>query len=196
VTIRASYFEFYRDRRELFRTDFEGYASAAREHDYFVWFTRIMCPAWQPHVLADPASLANAWADRLRASARLYDSFEQGGFDERFPITLHAGGLVRPTDTGKRLARRVYAGDGNHRMAMLMAAGQDALLPSQCRIKHFLRLKPFDTTPELLAALRFDEQRYLAFLRMGYPSVLDVAADDEAGHILRIDFPHLTKAHD
>jgi hypothetical protein len=194
VTIRASYFDFYAEHRDLFRSDFEAYAQLARSHDYYVWFTEVMCPNWQPHVLTDPTKLASAWGERLRASAALYDSFERSGFDERFPITLRAARRVEPTPTGKRLARDLYAGDGNHRMALLMATGQTALLPSQCRVKHFLRLEPSDTTPQLLAALDVDEHRYLAFLRLGYPSMADAGSDDETRHILHIDTPHLTKA--
>ena len=72
-----------------------------------------------------------------------------------------------PTTTGKRLARELYAGDGNHRLALLIAAGQTTLLPSQYRIRRYRRLTPSDTTPVLLAALDLDEHRYLAFLRMG-----------------------------
>jgi hypothetical protein len=171
VLLRGEFFQLYAERRELYRSDFEGFARLAREHRYFVWFERVMCPAWQPHVLVDEDRLAAAWAKRLRASAALYDSFERGGFDERCPITLYEGRTVLPTPSGKRIARTVYAGDGNHRLALVMATGASVLPPSQYRIKRFRRLMPSDTTPRLVAARDVDAQRYADFLRMGYPSV-------------------------
>lgn len=171
VLLRKAFFDFYAEHRDMYRADFEAFAGLAREHDYFVWFERVMCRAWQPHVLADADLLAAAWAERLHASARLYESFQRDGFDRRFPITLYEGRHVQPTVTGKRISREVYAGDGNHRMALLMAAGQKTLLPWQYRIKRFRSLVPSDTTPRLVRALEVDVQRYLAFLAAGYPSV-------------------------
>jgi hypothetical protein len=167
VTVRASYFEWFAGNRGLFVSDFEAFAAKAREHDYYVWFTRVMCPAWQPTVLKDERLLDQAWRTRLRDSAALYESFERDGFDTRYPITLISGRSVLPTKTGKVLERDLYAGDGNHRLALLMAAGRTRLLPSQYRVRRYRRLTPSDTTPVLLAALDLDEHRYLAFLRMG-----------------------------
>jgi hypothetical protein len=201
VTVRRAFFDFYADRRDLYRSDFTAFAELARGHDYYVWFTRVMCRAWQPHVLDDERLLAAAWEERLHAAAGLFDSFERRGFDERFPIVLYEGRHVLPTVTGKRVSRTVYAGDGNHRLALLMAAGHTTLQPSHYRIKRFRRLIPSDTTPRLVAALRVDRQRYLAFLRTGYPSLRfgqaggrieitdapDAATEAEVRGILRID---------
>ena len=171
VPLRRDFFRWYAERRDLYRDDFEGFARRAREREYFVWFRRIMCPAWQPHVLDDERLFDEAWARRLHAAAALYDSFERRGFDRRFPITLYEGRTVLPTPSGKRVSRAVYAGDGNHRLALLMAAGQTTLLPWQYRIKRFRRLVPSDTTPRLVAALGVGAERYAEFLRSGYPEV-------------------------
>jgi hypothetical protein len=207
VLLRKAFFSFYAEHRELYRSDFEAFAGRAREHEYFVWFEQVMCRAWQPHVLGNPALFAAAWEERLHSAARLYDSFERDGFDGRFPITLYAGRTVLPTVTGKRLAREVYAGDGNHRLALLMAAGQETLLPGQYRIKRFLRVIPGDTTPRLVRELAVDEQRYLAFLRAGYPTariervgdeieVTGGALEAEIRELLRIDTRHLKREAD
>jgi hypothetical protein len=171
VQLRGAFFDFYAEHRELYLDDFDAFARLARGEEYFVWFERVMCRAWQPHVLEDERLFAEAWATRLHAAAALYDSHESRGFDSRFPITLYQGRHVLPTPSGKRVSRSVYAGDGNHRLALLMAAGQKTLLPSQYRIKRFRRLVPSDTTPRLVAALHVDPRRYVAFLRAGYPSV-------------------------
>lgn len=208
VLVRRDFFRFYAEQRELYRSDFRSFAEAARQQDYFVWFERIMCPAWQPHVLETDELFATAWAERLHATARLHDAFTRSGFDTRYPITVYAGRTVLPTKTGKRVTRAVYAGDGNHRMALLLATGQTTLLPGQYRIKRFRRLEPSDTTPLLLAALGIDVQRYLAFVRAGYPSVRieqidgrievtsspDAATEAEVSNVIRADARHLREA--
>jgi hypothetical protein len=204
ISVRLDFLRFYQRSRELYREDFGRFADAAREHDYFVWFKKIMCVNWQPHVLADEATFARAWEQRLRATAALVESFEQRGFDTRFPVTLYAGERVLETGTSKRVAREVYAGDGNHRMAMLIAGGQSTLQPGQYRIKRFRRLRPNDTTPELLRLLRVSEDAYLEFLRQGYDGVrierrdgrievepAGTAAEAELRTVLRVDQPLL-----
>jgi len=72
------------------------------------------------------------------------------GFDPAHPVELHAGHRVRETHTGKRITRALYAGDGNHRLALLMAAGHDELLPGQYRVKRYRSLVPTDSTGFLL----------------------------------------------
>ena len=200
VLVRGDFFRWYGEQRALYRNDFGEFARRARDQEYFVWFERVMCRAWQPHVLEDERLFDEAWARRLHAAASLYDSFERRGFDERFPITVYEGRNVLPTPSGKRLSRTVYAGDGNHRLALLMTAGQTTLLRSQYRIKRFRRLVPSDTTPRLVAALGVDRHRYVAFLRTGYPSLrieevdgrieiagADAATGDEVRNLVRID---------
>jgi hypothetical protein len=196
VTIRRAFFAFYAEHRDLYRSDFPAFADRARGEEYFVWFRDIMCVAWQPHVLTDETLLARAWEERLRSAGALYDSFEQRGFDPRFPITLYEGRRVLPTAHGKRLARSIYAGDGNHRLALLLAAGQSTLSPPQYRVKRYRQLQPIDTTPQLLEALRVDEPRYLAFLQAGYPDLPDAAAEAELQSVLRIDKRHLSREAD
>ena len=205
ITVRLRFLRFYMDNRDLYRDEFDRFGRLAREHDYFVWFRRIMCVNWQPHVLADESLFARAWEDRLHASADLVGSFERRGFDPRFPVTLYAGRKVLETPTGKRVSRAVYAGDGNHRIAMLLAAGQRTLLPGQYRIKRFRRLRPSDTTPELLRLLELPEEAYLEFLRQGYPELrierrdggIEVeppgtAAEAEVRSVLRVNQPQLS----
>jgi hypothetical protein len=205
ITVRLRFVQFYRENRLLYRDEFDRFASLAKEHDYFIWFERIMCVNWQPHVLADAALFERSWHERLRAAAVLVESYEQQGFDSRHPITLYAGRKVLETPTAKRVTRRVYAGDGNHRIAILLAAGESTLRPGQYRIKRFRRLTPSDTTTELLRLLDVDQGAYLDFLRRGYPELrisssdgrievepAESAAAAEVRSILRIDQPQLS----
>ena len=154
ILIRRSFFERLAAERALYERDFDAFARAAREHPYFVWFRHVMCPSWQPEVLRDEASFDAAWRARLRAAARLADSFAEHGFDERRPITLWAGVRVLPAvPTGRRVDRDLFAGDGCHRLALLLASGHDHLLPGQARVRRFRTFTPPDTTPGLAARL-------------------------------------------
>jgi hypothetical protein len=152
----------------------------------------------------DPRRLEASWRERLRQSAALFDSFERRGFDEAHPIVLHAGARVEPAPSGKRAVRRAYAGDGCHRMALLLSAGQEELRPSQYRVKRYRALVPADTSGFLLGATGAGWPQYQAFIALGYPTArlsLDhgrprVECDDpgmraEVEAVVAVDLPHL-----
>lgn len=169
VLVRARHFEFHAQHRARYAEDFAAYERAARETAYRVWFTRVMAPRWLPGVSGE--ALERAWAQRLHDSAALHASFERHGFDTNHPIELHAGVRVRPTPSGKSLARRLYAGDGNHRLALLMCAGRQELSPSEYRVRRYLSLVPADTTGFLVGELGTSWSDYRAFVELGYPDV-------------------------
>lgn len=185
VILRARHFALYSEHRDLYRGDFEAFQRTAREQDYFVWFARVMVPRWLPGLRDDPAGLESAWRERLRASAALYDSFETDGFDAAHPIELYAGYRVRLPSSGRRTTRTLFAGDGNHRLALLMAAGQDALLPEQYRVRRFLSLVPIDTTEHLLRHTETGWPAYRSFVELGYPA----ARLRAAGGWVRVEAP-------
>jgi hypothetical protein len=204
VMIRVRHFALHAERRELFHSDFEAYERLVRSEPYFVWFQKARVPAWWPWLLDDPEGFERAWRERLRASAALFDSFEANGFDEAHPIELHAGRTVRETATGKRIARTLYSGDGNHRLALLLAAGSESLLPTQYRIKRYRSLVPTDSTGFLLRETGAGWPEYRSFLELGYPSAEvtlvdgrvrvaaeDVAAQGEVASIVQLDVPYL-----
>jgi hypothetical protein len=178
ILIRQRYFEHFAAHRDEYERDFEAYARETRRHAYFVYFRDVTCPRWFPHVLNDDAALEATWRRRLQASAELYESFSRRGFDVRHPITLHAGRRLTATHTGKRVSHRLFAGDGNHRLALLLASGRTELEPDQFRVKHYLRLAPSDTTPYCLSLLRVTPAEYAGFLRRGYPGV-PIATDGD-----------------
>lgn len=164
ILIRAKYFEFYADRRYEYRTDPDAYAARALAHPYRIWFEHVYVRTWRPHLATRPDALRAEWMARLRAAAELHDSFTASGFDSRHPVTLRAGVRVL---TEHPIDRHLYAGDGNHRIALLIAAGQTHLEPDQYRIKRFLKLRPADTTAALAAVLPSDPREDPAFLALG-----------------------------
>lgn len=167
ILIRRDYFMWFAERLDSYARDFAGYARAAREHPYFTWFREVMCPTWQPEVLADERTFEAAWHRRLRSAAALHQSYARRGFDERFPITLYAGVRVLPSPTGTRTARTLFAGDGNHRLALLLADGATELRPEHCRVQRFLTLAPADTTALLAPALGLSPSEHAEFLALG-----------------------------
>jgi hypothetical protein len=204
VLLRKRHFEFLREHRDLFAEDFDAYEKRARQEPYFVWFERVMAPSWLPEVMDDQGAFETAWRERLRRSFELLTSFEKSGFDPAYPVELLAGNSVAPTATGKRLARSVFAGDGNHRLALLMAAGVDELTGAQYRIKRYRSLVPADTTGLLFEWTGGGWTEYQDFIALGYPTVslrlvegrvevadADAATTAEVEAIVSADLPHL-----
>ncbi len=169
VLVRAGHFDFLAANRELFAADFEAYQERARAEPYFIWFERVMLPSWYPHVLKDRDLFEDTWRRRLQKSFALYESFERVGFDSEHPIVLETGASIHPTPTGKRPTRSVFAGDGNHRLALLLASGAEVLEPSQYRVKRFRSFTPPDTTGFLLEWTGADWAAYRDFIALGYP---------------------------
>ena len=206
VMIRVRHFALHRERRELFQSDFDEYERLVRAEPYFVWFQKARVPTWWPWLLDDPAGFEEAWRERLRLSAALFDSFEANGFDTAHPIELHTGRRMRETPTGKRIARTIYSGDGNHRLALLLAAGHAELLPAQYRVKRYRSLVPTDSTGFLLRESGAGWPEYSSFLELGYPSAGiamedgrvridsdDAAVKAEVTKLVELDLPHLTR---
>jgi hypothetical protein len=206
VVLRKRHFEFLREHRDLFDEDFDAYEKRARQEPYFIWFERVMVPSWLPEAMDDPRAFKAAWRDRLRRSYELLDSFEKSGFDPAQPVEVLAGRSVRSTATGKDLARTVFAGDGNHRLALLMACGVDELTGAQYRIKRYRSLVPADTTGLLFEWTGGGWSEYQEFIAMGYPTVslrlvegrvevagADAATTAEVEAIVSADLPHLAE---
>ena len=178
---------------------------AALEHPYFVWYRDLFCPAWAPELLADDDVLRRAFAERVRATARLRDSFRADGFSTARPVTLLSGVAIGPTRTGKRLARRLFAGDGCHRPALLLADGRTELSGDMYRVRHFARLTPPDTTAHLVGALALAPDEHCRFVASGYgldpvgdrTALLDAAARrgaalaDEVRRVVEVDMAHV-----
>lgn len=201
VLVRARHFDFHEEHRDLYARDFDEYERRARLLPYYVWFTRTSALTAR---MDDPETIEAGWRKRLHESAALSDSFRRSGFDEAFPIELLAGARVGAAPSGKRAVRRLYAGDGCHRLALLLASGQDTLRPSQYRVKRYRALVPADTSGFLLKATGAGWPQYQSFLALGYPTVrvsLDagrprVECDDprlraEVEAVVAVDLPHL-----
>jgi hypothetical protein len=169
IVVRQRYLEVLRERRALAEDDFEAFMELSRQQPYFTWFTRVVIPGGNnPEMVGDDERVNAAFERRVRRSIELHDAFESGGYDRRRPIILRTGEEIEPTSTGKRLARRIYAGDGCHRLAWLRMAGVDVLEPGMYRLHVAQAFTPRDHTAPLIGAMAISRREYLSFLSLSY----------------------------
>jgi hypothetical protein len=201
VLVRRDFFAWLAERE----AEGDALVRAARDHPYFEWFRRLWCVAYAPQLLHDDRALDAAFGERVRRTRSLYRNFVERGFDRQHPVTLRSAVVIGPTPSGKRLVRRLYAGDGCHRLALLMLAGRTHLEPGEYRVRRFVRLAPPDSTVRLLRPLRVPADEYLRFVAAGYglrpagsfDDLLSAAKAeipeqaDEVHRVLEIDRPFL-----
>ena len=168
ILVRADHFAFHEEHEQLFHRDFEGYVAAAGKTPYFTWFHDIVCPAYLPHLVGRPDRLWEEFGARLGRAALLHESFERSGFDVRFPVGIHAPSTVVPTSSGKLVSRRVFPGNGCHRIALLWMRGQRVLYPSQYVLQTSRNYVPKDHTSTLLRTLGVEDAEYARFLSLGF----------------------------
>jgi hypothetical protein len=179
ILVRAEYFTFLAERLEQFEADFEGFFATALTHPYYTWFTTIALPRFRPHDAATEARRQAAYRQRLHEAASLYRSVQARGYDGvGHPLLLRAAEPGARTDSGKLVPRRLYAGDGCHRLALLLHLGCRSLPPEWYRIRRVAR--PLDNTAPLLGALRVPAAPYYRFLALGYAGNRDGDGDGVA----------------
>lgn len=140
----------------------------ARSTPYWRWWTDVYVPRSAPELAGDPAARGAAFSARVRATFELLVSFRERGFDPSQPILLHGCDRTLPTDTGKQVSARLFAGDGCHRLALLWLHGQKALEPGQYLVRHQRAYAPLDNTFRLREHLREDPRAYLRFIASSY----------------------------
>jgi hypothetical protein len=168
VLIRADFFTFCRQHQELYRRDPDSFVKEALGHFYYLWFCAVFCRRFRPELLKDDRRRREEFAIRVKRSIALSESFRRRGLDTHYPITLRAGETVEATSSGKLVVRPCYAGDGCHRLALLLASGQRYVPAAAYRVKIFPKYRPLDNTHELLDGLGLGRAQYYAFIAQGY----------------------------
>ena len=174
ILVRAQFFRFHRQHSHLYEHSRAEYLQAAQQQPYFVWFREVYARRFQPQLLSDPGALTRAYADRVQRSVELFRSFELRGFDRQHPIVLRTGNTILATETGKVVPDTVFAGNGCHRLALLLDKGHDELDPGSYVLKRTATFRPLDNTALLLSALQLSDREYDSFLarRYGLPARL------------------------
>ena len=169
VLVRAELFDLMEQRGlDEIERDPQRLIEAAKRHPYRVWFREVACAIRMPWLLEDPPAFERAFRERVERSVQLLRSYQQRGFDPKTPLTLCSGRQILATRTGKRVSGPLFAGDGCHRLALLLRDGVTELAPDWYRVRIYRTLSPRDSTAALLPALAIPRERYYAFLSLGY----------------------------
>jgi hypothetical protein len=168
ILVRAEHFRFLDQHLELFERDVDAYLRLARGHPYFNWYMDVALPRYRSREHADERRRLAAFRQRVLGAAELWRSFKAVGFDPRQPVTLRVAAPGAATPTGKVVRRRFHAGDGCHRLALLVAAGEPTLPPAWYQIRSDPLRSLIDNTSVLIGSLGLDREAYYGFLARGY----------------------------
>jgi hypothetical protein len=168
VVVRLDHFRFIERNEELAKRDYEAYFRAALEEPYFVWFRDIFCKRFHPDLLESESILENSFHNQLRKARRLFSSFTRNGYDAKRPLMIKTAVDIVPTETGKELSQKYFVGDGCHRLALLLSAGERSLSPRYFRIRGYESLLPVDNTQPLIAALGLRASDYFGFYSLRF----------------------------
>jgi hypothetical protein len=170
VLVRKGFFDLLESERRLYERDPDGFAGMAARSSYHAWFEKVYCARFDPALLRDERARRAAFRKRVGASASLYFSFEKSGFLPRHRIVLRTGCEILPSDSGKPVSASIFAGDGCHRLALLLKRGCTHLEPEQYVVKVAPRYAPLDNTALLLEALELSASEYAAFISASFSS--------------------------
>ena len=148
--------------------DVRAAVDAPEGRAYFTWFSGIAVPRFLPDLAGDERATRAAFGYRVRRSVALAESFASSGYDSTRPVVLQSGRRIKATTTGKRIERRLFAGDGCHRLALMRRQGITTLEPGSYRVEVAPILTPLDNTAELIPLLGLDRRAYFEFLALAY----------------------------
>ena len=169
ILVRQQYFEFLAQHHTLYDRDFPELVELSRQHPYFAWFTSVLAPQYMPDLLAGhDGAIRTAFADKIASVVDLYRSFLANGYDSTQPISLRTARVITATATGKRLRRRIYPGDGCHRLALLRLTGAKLLTAGTYELQTRRIFRPRDHTARLLGAIPIQHAEYCHFLSLSY----------------------------
>ena len=168
ILVRQGYFDFLERNKNLFENNFDEFVKQAKLTPYYIWFRDVACATYNPSILKNEKALVDSFSNQLNRASRLFIGFDRHGFDPRSPITLETGDVVLPTTTGKHVVRKVYAGDGCHRLALLWRSGYSEIPPEFYRVKIRKRHTPRDNTYILLDKLAITDAQYYSYLSLAY----------------------------
>jgi len=177
IRIRIDFLRLLRDEWQMHEDDFDTFRQQPEARAYFAWFKGVRCARYHPEALGDPAGLESLFGERVRQTARLWQSVVKDGFDTAKPIRLGSGLLIS-TVNGKVIQGRFFAGDGCHRIACLYLTGVRRLEPNHYQVAFRPRFVPLDNTAMLIDAKALDVRDYLAFISQFYCDGEELATVD------------------
>lgn len=187
VVVRAQFFDFLSDNRGRTLAELQH---AALDQPYFTWFRDVECARFFPELLTQPDRLQSRFEARVAQARTTLQSYEQNGFDRRWPVTLLRTRAHSTTDTGLPIGARLHIGDGCHRLALLLRDGRD-LEPGMYLVRSATG-PVIDNTAVLLRSLPVTPEQYLWFLSAGsvpgpHHDVADLRSELALRHPERVD---------
>lgn len=177
VVVRAEFFRFLGDHTALYQENFAQFMMRAAAEPYFTWFETVAMTRYHPSARRDRRNLLERFEQRVRKSHAVWQSFRDRGFDTKCPITLWRTDTPVPTDSGIVIDRPWHIGDGNHRLALLVAGGASQVQPDQYRIGS-RPAQLIDNTQLLVSALSIRPADYTRFLSYGYSGTPFTSIED------------------
>ena len=178
VVVRKSFFDLLERERRLYEQDFDRFMEIADQSSYRAWFDRVYCPRFDPALLRNDAARKAAYHRRVRTSGDLFASIEKHGLLPGHKIILRSGREILPADSGKTVSARIFAGDGCHRLALLLKQGTTILRPDQYVVKLVSRYSPLDNTSLLLETLDVSSPEYAAFISASFTDTHHTRLED------------------
>lgn len=146
ILLRKQFFDMYRTQHKNYQEDARLLIQDARASGYFIWFKEVLARRYRQDLLADEQALHAAFEQRVFASAKIYDSIVENGFDSTRPIIPYTAENIIAIGGDKVASKQYFMGDGCHRLACLLSMGFTELPSNFLRVKCFRTYKPFDNT--------------------------------------------------
>jgi len=121
-----------------------------------------------PEFLDDAVEVRRAFTGRVARSLKLFARYGERGLAPRVGIALDPGAEIHSTASGERPTQRLLAGDGCHRLALKLRAGQEILAPNIYRGRIFRSYTPRDVSRALPPELDLSPNEYFSFLSLAY----------------------------
>ena len=176
--VRIDFVRLLRDQWELYTSDLHAFLDRPQSRAYHVWFRDIRCALYRPEIHRDVELLQAEFIKRVHATAMLWRSIEQNGYDRSTPIRLGSGKSIRRVN-GKAINSIYFAGDGCHRMSCLYVTGQTRLQPEDYEVQVAQAFEPLDITALLIQQHHLDRTAYLRFLSRFYGDGSQVDSADQ-----------------
>ncbi|MCB1985471.1 MAG: hypothetical protein H6936_13110 [Burkholderiales bacterium] len=146
ILIRKQFLEMYGKNRARYAENFDALMEDACNSDYYTWFTVIVVPRYNPELQNDQIKLMEAFAERVRASAELYDKVKAYGFNKTYPINPYTAEIIEQPENGSVMPAKFFMGDGCHRLACLMSMGYKKIPKEFVRVRSYGKYQPYNNT--------------------------------------------------
>lgn len=139
IIIREKFIAFYLKNRKLYQNDLGSFVEKSKKEPFYEYF-KIRTAVYRPKILKDKGMTMDEYQKYIKNFISLFEKIKNKGFDANFPVTLHRS----------IFSKKLYMGDGCHRIACLKFLGYKSLPKEHGKIIISLFHKPKNNTKMLL----------------------------------------------